>query len=199
MDKFISSDSPERVSLADAYFHFVATSPSERQATIDLSAAIRAEQLGELLSEKVTELRSGDTQSHTTLGVSIPAEALADRTGTVFDWESSKATWEKRQSHFTFEVITVARDRVLAVRPAPAHITKPKRQRSGGLSPRFDWDAVVAQTLALLEEQGWPDIKSRREFAKEICDECAKAGMEPTPGDNTVRDKLSIWLSARKR
>jgi hypothetical protein len=147
-DKFITPASLERVSLADAYFHFVATSPSERQAAMDLSAAIRAEQLGELLAEKVTELRSGDTQPRTTLRVSIPTEAPADRTGMFFDWESSKAMWKNGESHFTFEGINVARDRVLAVQPAPAHATEPKRQRSGGRSPTFDWDVVFAQTLA---------------------------------------------------
>ena len=58
-DKLVSSTSPERVSLADAYFHFRATSPSDQQATIDFSTALRAGQLGELIAGKMTELRPG--------------------------------------------------------------------------------------------------------------------------------------------
>ena len=55
-DKFITPASPERVSLADAYFHFRATgSRSDRQAIIDLSAAIRAGTHGELIAGKTTE------------------------------------------------------------------------------------------------------------------------------------------------
>ena len=58
-NQFITPASPERVSLADAYFHFRATKPSDQQAIIDLSAAIRSGKLGELIAGKMTELRAG--------------------------------------------------------------------------------------------------------------------------------------------
>jgi hypothetical protein len=67
-DKFITPASPERVSLADAYFHFRATgSRSDRQATIDLLAAIRSGKLGELIAGKTTELRAGGANPETIL------------------------------------------------------------------------------------------------------------------------------------
>ena len=121
-DKFITPASPERVSLADAYFHFRATgSRSDRQAIIDLSAAIRSGKLGELIAGKTTELRAGGAKSRNNFNQPIPAEALADRLGMTFDYELSKGQWENPPpgSYFIFESVTVERDRVLAVRPPP--------------------------------------------------------------------------------
>jgi len=79
--------------------------------------------------------------------------------------------------------------------PAPG----PQRKRGGGRPEQYDWDRVFAQFLRLIEEDGWPPIQSYREFAKRVCDACAEAGMEPTPSDDTVREKISIWVSARGR
>ena len=96
-DKFITPASPERVSLADAYFHFRATgSRSDRQAIIDLSAAIRSGKLGELIAGKTTELRAGGAKPRNDFNQPIPAEALADRLGMTFDFELSKGEWKIR-------------------------------------------------------------------------------------------------------
>jgi hypothetical protein len=120
-DKFITPASPERVSLADAYFHFRATAPSDQQATIDFSTALRAGQLGELIAGKVTELRPGGMPPLTEFNVPIPAAALADRLRMKFHWELSKGTWKNPPpgSYFIFEGVTVERDRLLALRPPP--------------------------------------------------------------------------------
>jgi hypothetical protein len=79
--------------------------------------------------------------------------------------------------------------------PAP----RPQRKRGGGRPEQYEWDRVFAQFLRLIEDDGWPKIQSHREFAKRVCDACAEAGMEPTPSVDTVRDKISIWVSARGR
>ena len=79
--------------------------------------------------------------------------------------------------------------------PAPA----PQRKRGGGRPEQYEWDRVFAQFLRLIEDDGWPQIQSHREFAKRVCDACAEAGMEPTPSVDTVRDKISIWVSVRRR
>jgi hypothetical protein len=121
-DKFITPASPERVSLADAYFHFRATgSRSDRQATIDLLAAIRSGKLGELIAGKTTELRAGGAKPRNYFNQPIPAEALADRLLMTFNFELSEGKWKNRPpgSYFIFECITVERDRVLALRPPP--------------------------------------------------------------------------------
>ena len=119
-DKFITPASPERVSLADAYFHFRATgSRSDRQAIIDLSTAIRSGNLGELIAGKTTERRGGGAKPRYDFNQPIPAEALADRLAMRFDYELSKGEWENPPpgSYFTFEGVMVERDRVLALRP----------------------------------------------------------------------------------
>jgi hypothetical protein len=79
--------------------------------------------------------------------------------------------------------------------PAPA----PQRKRGGGRREQYEWDCVFAQFLRLIEEYGWPQIQSYRALAEKVCDACAEAGMEPTPSVDTVREKISIWLSARRR
>ena len=79
--------------------------------------------------------------------------------------------------------------------PAPG----PQRKRGGGRREQYEWDLVFAQFLGLVEEDGWPQIQSHRAFAKKVCDACAEAGMEPTPSVDTVRDKISIWESKRRR
>jgi hypothetical protein len=79
--------------------------------------------------------------------------------------------------------------------PAPA----PQRKRGGGRPEQYEWDRVFAQFMRLVEEDGWPEIQSYREFAEKVCDACAKAEMEPTPSVDTVREKISVWNSARRR
>jgi hypothetical protein len=121
-DKFITPASPERVSLADAYFHFRATgSRSDRQAIINLTAVIRSGKLGELIAGKTTELRAGGAKPRIDFNHPIPAEALADRPRMAFDYELSKGQWKNSPpgSYFIFEDVTVERDRVLALRPPP--------------------------------------------------------------------------------
>ena len=135
MDKSITSASPERVTLAEAYFHFKACNPSERQATIDLVSVIREERL-ELRAGKVTELRPGG-ETRSTYDKAVPTVALNDRLGMKFDWEPSRALWERPppDSYFTFEDITVSRDQVLKLRPVPAATIGSAAKRRGGLAP----------------------------------------------------------------
>lgn len=88
--------------------------------------------------------------------------------------------------------------RLAEIEGAQAQRQEPEaKRRRGGIAPRFDWDQIFAVTLWLLRERGWPEIKSYRKFASEICDACAEAGMEPVPDSDTVRERLSIWLNAR--
>jgi len=51
----------------------------------------------------------------------------------------------------------------------------------------------------LLNDEGWPEIQNYRKFAKKVCGACASAGMEKIPGEDRVREKLSLWFSARNR
>jgi hypothetical protein len=122
-------------------------------------------------------------------------------------WQDSSAMLETDALPVTvtFYRIEVAREDLLKLlpngyelpqqQPAPA----PQRKRGGGRRERYEWDRVFAQFLRLIEEDGWPQIQSYREFAEKVCDACAEAGMEPTPSVDTVREKISIWLSARRR
>jgi hypothetical protein len=175
----------------------VALSPSEMQATIDLVQEIPRL---ELRSGKVTELRPGGKDRIVTHNRAVPEAALADRLGMNFKpWELSRARWKRPppDSYFMFEGITVSRDQVLKLRPVPATTVGSTAKRRGGRAPQFNWDEVFAIALALFDQEGWPDIKSLRKYAKKICDACAKAGMEPAPEPDTVREKLSVWLSKR--
>jgi hypothetical protein len=155
---------------------------------------------------RATELRLGETpalalpgEKLETNNEAIPEAALADRLRMKFDWEFSRAIWERPppNSYFVFEEITVARDQVLELRAAPVVTTGPAVRRRGGRAPQFNWDEVFAVTLALLEQEGWPDVRSRRQYAGKIYDACADAGMEPIPDTDTLREKLSVWLSRR--
>ena len=86
-----------RVSLADAYYHFVKTSPSERKAEIDLVKVLRDGDGLDLRAGKVIEYPCGTTLTKTFYDeTSIPREALSDRQDLSFDWEHSLATWKKK-------------------------------------------------------------------------------------------------------
>jgi FtsZ-binding cell division protein ZapB len=177
-DKFITPASPERVSLADAYFHFRATgSRSDRQAIIDLSAAIRSGNLGELIAGKTTELRPGEAKPRNDFNQPIPAEALADRLATTFDYELSKGQWEipPPGSYFIFEGVTVERDRVLALRPPPPVETTVEdiaklQQDIDELKARPDIPSeevakLQAQVAGLTENASEDIVKVRQEIA----------------------------------
>ena len=105
----------------------------------------------------------------------------------------------------TFYRIEVAREDLLKLLPKGYDLPQqqpapgPQRKRGGGRPEQYEWDRVFAQFLRLIEDDGWPQIQSHRAFAKKVCDACAEAGMEPTPSVDTVRDKISIWVSARGR
>jgi hypothetical protein len=122
-------------------------------------------------------------------------------------WQDSSATLEMDAGPVTvrFYRIEVAREDLLKLlpngydlpqqQPSPA----PQRKRGGGRPEQYEWDRVFAQFLRLIDEDGWPEIQSYRKFANKVCDACAEAEMEPTPSVDTVREKISIWLSARRR
>jgi len=137
------------------------------------------------------------------------------------NWQGSSATLETDAETdagpitVTFFRIELAREDVLKSlpkgydlpqqQPAPGPQRKrggglrKQRKRGGGRPEQYEWDRVVAEFVRLLEDEGWPQIQSYREFAKKVCDACAEAGMEPTPSVDTVREKMSIWNSARRR
>jgi hypothetical protein len=110
-----------------------------------------------------------------------------------------------RPNGTTYRRIEIAREDLLKLLPdsyeLPQQQPAPRAQRSrgGGRPEQYEWDVVFAQFLRLIEEDGWPQIQSYREFANKVCDACAEAGMEPTPSVDTVREKISIWCSARRR
>ena len=141
----------ERVTLANAYFHFIALSPSERQARIDLVSAIRAGGL-ELIAGKITEHRPGETQPRISHNEAIPAAALTDRLMMTFDLELSSALWENPppNSYFTFEGITVARDQVLALRPVPPAQAKTVNVEPKGDGEKYRWDIISTELGVLI-------------------------------------------------
>jgi len=121
-------------------------------------------------------------------------------------WQDSSATLQTEDAGpVTFYRIEVAQEDLRKLlpngydlpkqQPAPA----PQHRRGGGRREQYEWDYVFAQFLRLIEEDGWPQIQSYREFAEKVCDACAEAGMEPTPSVDTVREKISKWDSARRR
>jgi hypothetical protein len=190
--KLVTSKSPKRVTLADVYFHFLALSPSPRQAGMELAHAIRNKKL-KLIAGSMEERRRGE-KPRINHNKQIPANALTDQLRMKFDWELSSAVW-KGPDRFEFWDISAARDDVIALRPAPSSANNDivKRFR-GGRRPAYEWDAIFAIVLRLYDEDGRPDVKSYRKFAKRVCDTCSKDGMEPVPGEHTVREKLSIWF-----
>jgi hypothetical protein len=122
-------------------------------------------------------------------------------------WQDSSATLETDADPVTvtFYRIEVAREDLLKLLPKGYDLPQqqpapgPQRKRGGGRPEQYEWDRVFAEFLRLIDDYGWPQIQSYREFAKEVCGACAKAGMEPTPSVDTVREKISIWLSALRR
>jgi len=123
-------------------------------------------------------------------------------------WQDSSATLETdvctdfRPLTVRFYRIEVAQEDLLKLLPEgydlPQQQPAPQRKRGGGRPEQYQWDDVFAQFLGLIEDDGW-QIQSYREFAEKVCDACAEAGMEPTPSTDTVREKISTWLSARRR
>ncbi len=93
MPKPITPADPKKVSLARAYFHFVGSSPSERQAIIDLMTLIRSRRL-KLRAGQVREFLPGQAQPCVRYDEVIPSAALDDRPGMKFDLEYSSATWK---------------------------------------------------------------------------------------------------------
>jgi hypothetical protein len=125
-------------------------------------------------------------------------------------WQGSSATLEDVETdagpiRVTFFRIEVAREDVLQLLPAGYElppqqpVSEPKRQRGGGRPDLYHWDLVVAQVLRLLNDEGWPEIRSYRKFAKKVCNACASDGMDQIPSEDRVREKLSLWFSACNR
>jgi len=122
-------------------------------------------------------------------------------------WQKSSATLETdvctdfRSLTVRFYRIEVAQKDLLKLLPEgydlPQQQPAPQRKRGGGRPEQYQWDDVFAQFLGLIEDDGWQ--MSYRKFAEKVCDACAEAGMEPTPSTDTVREKISTWLSARRR
>ena len=124
----------------------------------------------------MTELRAGG-QPRNDFNQPIPAEALADRLGMTFDYELSKGKWEtpSQGSYFTFEGVTVERDRVLALRPPPPVETTPEdiaklQQDIDELKARPDIPSeevakLEAQVAGLTENTSEDIAKVRQEIA----------------------------------
>ena len=178
--------------LADVYFHFVALSPSERQAVIDLVPAIRAGRL-ELVAEKITELRPGEPPriSHKQ---AIPANALADPLRMKFDMEYSRASWKNPRSgsYFTFEGITAARDRVIALRPGSSD--KPTSGKRGR-KVKFSWDLIKQEVKRLFAKGGLPAVSDASKLADYFLRWCDHQGIKEIPQYDTIRLKIGSWLT----
>jgi hypothetical protein len=124
-------------------------------------------------------------------------------------WQDSSATLQTEDAgpvRVTFYRIEVAREDLLKLLPAgyelPSQpVSEPKRQRGGGRPDQYEWDLVVAQFLRLLVDEGRPEIRSYRKFAKKVCDACASAGMtdDKIPSEDRVREKLSVWCGVFNR
>jgi hypothetical protein len=198
--------SPERMSLADAYFRYRETgSRSDRQAIIDLSTAIRSGELGEPIAKKMTELLPGGAKPHFAVNVLIPAAAIADRTGMSFDYELSKAKWKAPSgSHFMYEGITLERDRVLAQRrparsplQAPARSMPSKRGQKGySESELRPFEVKFYLMLAFDDVQPEGDI-SKSGYGEKLEDWGKRNNLKKVPSDNTLAEKISkVWWPA---
>jgi hypothetical protein len=204
--KYVTPQDPEQIPLAAAYHHFLALGPSPERARIDLIAAMREGRL-DLSAEVVTELFNAPKYPpgaqppppRVTRNAPIPEAALQPCPEGGFDLERSRLIWRNSAtgSLVTFESITLSRDQVLALRPAPTD-AEPKRRRGGGRKAQFDWDQIHAHICHLIYEDGWPEHGDLREFAKKICDVCTEAGMQLIPDPETVRKKLTIFLDVRR-
>jgi hypothetical protein len=201
--------SPERMLLADAYFHYRETgSRSDRQAIIDLSTAIRSGKLGEPIAEKMTELLPGGAKPHFAFNVPIPAEAIADRTGMSFDYELSRATWKVPSgSHFMFEGITFERDRVLAQRrpvrsPLQAHApsmpSKGFKRGQKGYSESELKPFEVKFYLMLADDDVQPEQDiSKSGYGEKLEDWGKRNCLKKVPSDNTLAEKITrVWWPA---
>jgi hypothetical protein len=188
--------SPERMSLADAYFHFRETgSRSDRQAVIELSPTIRAGKLGKPIAGKTTELRAGGMEPRITLDQPIPAAALADPLGMKFDWELSKALWKSQAGYFSFESITVERNRVLALR-RPTSPTIPKGLKRGprGYGDREMEPFKIKFYAMLYENDVAADANIAVEaYARDLMDWGERNELK-TPKRTTMFDAISEWL-----
>ncbi len=199
IEKLITPSSPERVTLADVYFHFVALSPSPRQATIELAQVIREGRL-ELAAGKITELRPGGAQQGISHNKVIEPTALLDRLRMTFDWEFSRAIWKNPPpgSYFMFENITAARDQVVALRPLPS-ITPTATSLQRGRRAKFNWDLLVAEVIYRAHEIGPSALASDLRLAEDLVRWCERQGLKEIPEIDTVRKKLRIWLSRYPR
>lgn len=186
MDQFISPTGPERVTLSEVYFHFVALSPSERQATINLVSAIREGHL-ELRAGKVTEFRPDGNQI--TYNKVVPEAALADRLGMKFDWELSHAQWRKSKglppdTYSMFEEITASRDQVLKLRPVSAD----KSGKHAGGQPRtYNRETVLIEGVVLIIKEGLPGTLTGKGG---LCERVSLILSPESPGDTLLKEIL---------
>ena len=185
------------MSLADAFFHFWEMgSRSDLQAKIDLFQAIRAKNLGKLISGKMTELRGGEPPK-ITYNTPVPDEALSDL-GAEFYCELSRGIWMVSPSGsgaFNFEDLTLERELVLAVRPLPVaeNIAKgakrgPKGYRAEELKPlevKFYW------MLTDNDVQDGANI-SVDNYIEELID-WGRRNNRKTPGPTTMRPLVNEW------
>lgn len=186
---------PERVSLAEAYYHFRQTAPSDRKAAIDLIEAIRNGL--DLRADVVKELIPGKTDPKVTHNqAAIDPDALADRTGMSYDFDFSKATWQRKspQSWVCYEGITVSKDRLLAARAAPVIVENPECG-----SDKYDWESIATEFGRRVYLADFDPIKvGDREAARQMLAWCeTKFGKQPA--ESTMREHVSGWLKQYKK
>jgi hypothetical protein len=71
--------------------------------------------------------------------------------------------------------------------------TEPQKVgRKRGAKVKFDWDAMVAEVIRRVHEEGVPD--NDRDFANKLF-KWALDEFEDTPANDTIRKKAAIWFS----
>ena len=198
MQRFITSDDTERVSLQIIWHHFVATGPTERLARIDL---IKAAPHLELRAGKATtwfaapkpplsvitrgiepgeRLPSAMVQSapdpEIVCDKVVPPEVLLPGRLVRFTPELSFITSRdlKTRAMCKFEAITSSRDRVLALgRPT----SKVQGERHpGGRPPKYDREHILIEAAAYFHNNGLPST------AEELADNLSETLGDKSPG-----------------
>jgi hypothetical protein len=202
----ITPASSEWMLLSAVYHHVLTSSPSPGQAQFDIMAAkengqlrFRAEQRKHVampgLRPKPGE-QPPENEPIITPDQPLPKD---NRSFDHWDWERSRAITRNdpiTKSVIEYVDIVVHRDDVLKLWPA-ATVT-PAGASNRGRKEEFDWECIYVECVHRLIEDGAPSNVSK--FAEEMLSWCQnQLGEKGTPDLQTMRKKITVWISAYKR